>query len=111
MPQFKRCYKCGKIKSKSEYYPNKARYDEVSVYCKDCHLIYIRQWSKTPKGKAKQQRADQKYIKSGCKAEHAKNRYHYLQDKYGYYYRPVEWYPGARLIEALETAPIVEIKA
>ena len=77
------------------------RYDK-SLKGKLTKLKYV----SSPKGKT----TNKLYIASGRKAFMQKENNLYLQDKYGYHRVVREWYPGARLIEALETAPIVEIK-
>jgi len=94
------------------------------IYNASPHGKMIReQWKKSPTGilshyrctsrpefKQRQRELRDAKVDSGEEARQSRENYHALQRKYGYCTRVAEWYPGARVIEALETAPIVEIK-
>ena len=148
-PQFKRCSKCGGIKSLSDFFKRKEGLLKVKSECKKCGKLYsqtdkglesqrkyrlsdkrrvsLLKYNQSEKGRItrnkvqarykqteKGQQWNRNYVESGRDAEVARLRYHFLQDKYSchsYGGDPKYWYPEARLIEALETAPIVEIKA
>ena len=131
----KRCSKCGAFQLLTNYYKATTGHLGYSQVCKSCDNLRKKLWNKTTKGKLSIRKYEQspKRIMSHYRAEdrrsqtdkrkaynkkyyeenpyREKERYHNLQDKYGHYGYVNSWYPGARVIEALETAPIVEIKA
>ncbi len=41
----KRCFKCGKLKDKTEFYKNKIRADGCSAECKECHLVRYKHYN------------------------------------------------------------------
>ena len=136
-PQYRLCSKCRQYKLLNEYQKDKTRLYGVGYVCKSCekerqriyntslHGKMIRErWKKSPIGilshyrciskpEFKQRQRELRYAKvaNGEEARQARKNYHALQRKYGYYTRVVEWYPLARQMEALMTAPIVEIEA
>ena len=57
----KRCPRCQRELPRSDFHANKARYDSVSTYCKECNRKALSESSKTDKGKARSRR---KWIKS-----------------------------------------------
>ena len=131
-PQFKRCSCCHIKKPISEFWRNKSMKDEHSAQCIICNKnsnnkyfqsgkgqLNRKKYKCSEKGKNAERRynesdagvaRDKRYRQSGKAILTERNRYYKLQDKYGCHHNLRDWYPAARLIEALETAPIVEIK-
>lgn len=48
----KKCGHCKKVKSLSEFYKNRNKYDGLDNYCKSCKKIIISNYNQTEKGKA-----------------------------------------------------------
>ena len=49
----KTCKNCNQTKPTTDFYSNRAKKDNLSTYCKDCHLSRNNQWAKeNPKDKA-----------------------------------------------------------
>ena len=116
-----------------EYWSDKNTQDGFCRQCKGCLTEY---W-KSAKGREINKRATKKYAQSAkgilCSArfrasdkrkEYLKNytqsgrlaikekeRYHRIQDEYGWHSHIDSWYPAARFLEGLQTASVVEIKA
>ncbi len=122
MPQFKQCSNCGETKSITKFGVHPTCKGGYRGICEKCRYAFVnRPYKNTPngilanyrywandKGKETLLRNSKKFNETH--PEYPKIRYHELQEKYGCHHLVGDWYPAARLIEALETAPIVEIK-
>jgi len=136
-PQFKRCNKCGEIKPIDKFERGRGvcyscRYQEnrlermkstmryqATDRGREKHRIAQRVYSQTDKGHWKKllnaSLHRQKHNESNKKwrinhPDYEKKRCHWIQDKYGCHRKVINWYPAARLLEALETAEVVEVK-
>ncbi len=134
-----RCIKCQKVKPITEFYKTKKHTNGYDNICKQCekkrkepyrqsdrckalHEISRRRYNQTPKGimtvlrynlSDKRRAYANKYYKEYLlkHPNYVKEKYHNLQEKYSCYHKIDTWYPIDRQMDALLTAPIVEIKA
>jgi hypothetical protein len=98
MQVYKRCPKCGKYKPLEDFYKNRSRKDGHSCYCKVCADIVNK-----PHAIAWKQKRREHYT------ELERNRCQRIKDEAGYHHKVETFYPGYRLIKALQDAEIVEI--
>lgn len=47
LPKTKRCAKCGKVRRRKSFIPNRARKDGLTVYCRYCHTKYNKRYKKS----------------------------------------------------------------
>ena len=113
MQAYRKCNKCGGVKPLIEFYQyaNKCKYcfREYYIQNRELKIAYQLEWNKRNYNKLLGYQSE--YTQSGKRSITENQHYHELQDKYSNHHSVWDWYPGARLIEALETATIVEIKA
>jgi len=106
---YKRCCKCGEVKPLINFHKDRGAKDGCHYACKECRRIEWLLYYSNPISKERKRQWKQALIQSGESAKYDNERYHKIQDRFNCHRTVPDWYPAARLIEALETAPIVEI--
>ena len=125
-PAYKWCNKCGQWKPTAEFHKSKTKASGLKSNCKICCAYYQtlyrakrfghdvdKRYEHSPKGLARKRRWNQSPQKKAFYHDHPHyyyERYYRLQDEYGCHSDIVDWYPGYRIIKALENAEVVEIK-
>ena len=121
MPLYKRCCHCKTTKPISGFWKDKSRVDGLENKCKICDTTrcteyYMRNRNKKIKRQAEYDKSDRGklvyslYVASGRCAQSQRERYYRIQDSFGRHNGIRDWHPGYRIIRALETAEVVEIK-
>lgn len=98
MQAFKRCTKCGVMKSVKSFYPRIDRPVGLRSRCKECYTKLTSAYRRTYKQARRQHFTDVQ-----------RAYYHRVQDEAGCHQKPGNFYPGYKLLKALETAEVVEI--
>ena len=124
-PQFKYCWQCRQWCVAGAFHKNSISSDGLHTVCKMCRAEWGRRYRHTLRGKEVYRKAKARYRRTNKgqlkhqagvrkwqnRYPHYKTeRYHRLQDEYGCHRGIEDWYPAARLLKALETAEIVEVK-
>ena len=128
-PVYKRCYSCKTRKPIGGFGADRAKWDGLQAMCRSCRSQYAksesvklayRRYKQSPKGVMSRYRTEatahrKKYkqkLNERWRMEHTnyyKERYYQIQDEAGCHSEVVSFYPGWRMIKALETAEVVTI--
>lgn len=88
-----KCIRCGEWKRKDDFYPTCLK--KSLFWCKECWCAYMRKYKK-------------EHREQFTKIE--RNYYHKIQDEAGCHMRPRDFYPGYRVLKALQDAEVVRVK-